>query len=207
MRAAVDLTDREFGRLRVLSRLPRSKNPSDKWHARWLCQCKCGKKVSVRSSGLLHGGTQSCGCGVGRKPRHGHAAKKKWTPTYLSWMAMKQRCRGDRANYGGRGIQVCSRWRLFDNFLADMGERPSGTTIDRIDNCRGYEPGNCRWATSETQGNNRRNNRILTLGIESMTMAQWAKRLGVSSQCLRRRIHYLKWPLDRALTELKNGRS
>lgn len=86
--------------------------------------------------------------------RHGHSWKGGSSPTYRSWSAMKRRCRPD-GHYGIKGIRVCERWTDFRNFLADMGERPDGTTIDRIDNARGYEPGNCRWATLEVQLANR----------------------------------------------------
>jgi len=92
--------------------------------------------------------------------RHGHASGKKWTPTYTTWIAMVQRCRYQGhpwyKAYGGRGIQVCERWKTFENFLADMGEKPPRRSLDRIDNDGHYEPGNCRWATSKEQLRNRR---------------------------------------------------
>ena len=92
--------------------------------------------------------------------RHGHAIGGKPSPTYRSWTAMIARCtypsQPQYESYGGRGISVCERWRSFDNFLADMGERPAGTTLDRIDNDGTYEPGNCRWATPTEQQTNKR---------------------------------------------------
>jgi hypothetical protein len=92
--------------------------------------------------------------------KHGHSTRKGKSPTYRAWAAMVRRCSNPRTKdwplYGGRGIIVCSRWRQFANFLADMGERPTGQTLDRIDSDGAYEPGNCRWASSEEQAQTRR---------------------------------------------------
>lgn len=93
--------------------------------------------------------------------RHGYSPKGKRTRTYRTWDGMIQRCTNPRAagyaNYGGAGIGICDQWRDFATFLADMGERPEGQTLDRIDNTRGYEPSNCRWATHSEQMKNRPN--------------------------------------------------
>lgn len=126
------------------------------------CVCDCGARTDVLVPHLRSGATRSCGCESADKPKHGHARKAAGrTRTYISWLAMRGRCNNPADPgydlYGGRGIKVCDRWNTdFALFLADMGERPPGMSIDRIDNERGYEPANCRWADAVTQRRNRR---------------------------------------------------
>ena len=155
-----DLTGRIFGRL-----TPTSLLPSNGVAAKWVCMCSCGKTSEVRASALLNGNTTSCGCAVASLLRiarttHGQSKKNK-TGTYASWTAMKWRCRTltmpTFRNYRMRGITYCPHWERFENFFADMGERPKGRSLDRIDNSQGYFPENCRWATAEQQSQNRRN--------------------------------------------------
>lgn len=116
---------------------------------------------------------------------------------------MVQRCTNPKnsayATHGGRGIAVCERWRTFANFLTDMGERPDGLTIERIDNDRGYEPGNCRWATRKEQANNRRTSVLIEFRGESKCLSEWARAIGISPQSMQKRLR-LGWPLDEALT-------
>lgn len=124
----------------------------------WLCRCKCGKEKRVLTKHLLSGAIKSCGCYPKRKS-HGHTSGRKRTPTYWSWVSMNSRCKpnhSDAKYYAQRGIKICDRWQSFENFLADMGERPDGTSLDRINNDEIYEPGNCRWATKSEQMLNRR---------------------------------------------------
>lgn len=128
------------------------------------CQCGCGAFAVVALGHLRTGSIVSCGChGRNLKPNmtHGHTSGGQFSPTHRSWVAMKNRCKypsqKNWKNYGGRGICVCERWMSsFQNFLDDMGERPEGKTLDRIDSDRGYEPGNCRWATRKEQEGNKR---------------------------------------------------
>lgn len=135
---------------------------------------------------------------------HGHACGRSPTPTYVSWAAMRARCTQPShpkfALYGGRGISVCDRWQTFENFLADMGERPEGTTLDRHPNRDGnYEPGNCRWATDSEQNSHRSNNHLLTLEGVTLTVAAWARRVGLSKSTLRMRLA-AGWSTEAALT-------
>ncbi len=101
--------------------------------------------------------------------------------------------------YGGRGITVCERWRDFVAFLEDMGERPDGLTLDRIDNNAGYSPENCRWATPKQQARNKRDKRLLTLNGETRSVTEWAEKLGVERDNLWSRLH-IGWTVEEALT-------
>lgn len=190
MPAKLDLTGTRFGRLVALREA--QKGAGNKAPTRWECSCDCGAEVVASTSMLRSGHTKSCGClqrdkVSNRNTRHGQAM----SPTWRAWRAMVARCtvRTNAAfpNYGGRGITVCPRWREFENFLADMGERPPGTTIDRLDNDGGYEPGNCRWATREQQDGNKRTTVRITFQGRTMTLAQWAKELGTAGTVLRKR--------------------
>jgi len=105
------------------------------------------------------------------------------------------------ANYGGAGIAVCERWRVFEKFLADMGERPAGTSLDRIENAKGYEPGNCRWATAIEQARNRRTTLLIEHRGERLSASEWARRLGMTPRAMRERLR--KWSLDEALSAPK----
>lgn len=140
---------------------------------------------------------------------HGQCRKGHRSPAYISWISMKSRCTNPNwpgyERYHGRGIRVCERWmNSFVDFLADMGPRPPGTTLDRIDNDKGYEPGNCRWATSRQQAVNKSQTRILVHEGRSMSMVEWAEEIGINYSALQERIR--KWPLARALTEPSHAR-
>jgi len=177
-----------FGKLVVLEATARRSAGSVKW----LCLCDCGNKVEVSSGNLRSGHTLSCGChkkeATGKTckrifTKHGHGKTKAQTPTYRSWLHMKDRCNNpnntEYKNYGGRGIKVCERWCDYSNFFADMGERPKGKTLDRKDVNGNYEPSNCQWATNKEQGNNKRTNRLIEYNGEIQTITRLAEKYKV----------------------------
>lgn len=134
--------------------------------------------------------------------RHGHARKGQLSRTYRIWGNLKTRCTNPRNQafplYGGRGISLCQRWVTFDGFLADMGACPAGKQIDRIDNNRGYEPGNCRWATAKENARNRRSNKRYVIRGVQKTIPEWAEHFGlVRSKTVYERVAN-GWPIGRA---------
>jgi len=131
------------------------------------------------------------------KPKHGHNSNAGRTPTYMSWDHMIQRCRTHK-DYAGRGIRVCERWKIFRNFLADMGNRPDGTTLERCDTNGDYEKSNCRWATRAEQQNNRRDNVVIEYDGVRRTVTEWADILGIKKGTLDFRIRR-GWDHRRAL--------
>lgn len=182
-----DLTGARFGKLLVVRRVKSDGRP------RWLCLCSCGTWKENSSNALNSGHAKSCGC-LMRESGKTHGMYR--TKEHTSWASMVMRCTNKRSDnykyYGGRGIRVCDRWRNFENFYADMGKAPSGTTLDRIDSNKDYCKENCRWATAKEQARNKRSNHVVSANGETRCIAEWADILGVNVHTLHSRVH-LGW--------------
>jgi hypothetical protein len=174
----------------------------------WACQCDCGQRISVIGAHLKNGNTKSCGCkksGWISEAKFKHGRNPSNDPTYMSWSAMIWRC-GHKKRYLERGTKVCPRWASdFSAFLQDMGERPAGTTLDRINNEGHYEPGNCRWAVPAVQSRNTKRNRWFAYAGETLTLTDWATRFGLAPLVVYKRLKR-GWDLERALNT-PNGRA
>lgn len=163
---------------------------------RWTCACSCGTTRDVFVHALLSGRSSSCGC---KKTVHGRTQGTKVSAEYNTWTAIKQRCHNPDspsfAYYGARGIVVCEEWRgSFDSFRNHVGARPGAEySLDRIDNARGYEPGNVRWATKSEQARNRRGRHMLTIDGRTMGIVEWCEVSGVPFGVVRQRYVRMGW--------------
>ena len=193
-----DLTGKQFGFLKVLHR------SSDKGNGRkpvvkFVCQCKCGKIIDVKTDSLLSGHTVSCGC---KKVKHGYSQKER---LYQTWKNMRQRCnnpnRHDYKRYGGRGIAVCKEWNDYSTFRnwAIANGYNDNLSIDRIDVNGNYEPSNCRWVDNIVQANNVRNNHRIEYKGTTYTLAEFARKLNISYSTLQHRINR-RWSIDKIVT-------
>ena len=186
-----------FGRWTVISF-----SHVDTKNSYWLCRCSCGNKKIVIRCSLIQGTSKSCGClSIETTRRHGMYK----SPEYKSWSSMIQRCTNVKhrsyKNYGGRGIKVCRRWHKFENFLADIGRRPSPRhSLERKKNHLGYFPSNCTWATKDIQSRNKRTNAMITAFGKTQCRKDWARELGISAPCIRHRMLKLGMSAEQALT-------
>lgn len=203
-RIFTDRTGQRYGRLLVLSLYDMVKNAD----TRWLCRCDCGNEHVARSVCLQGGSSRSCGCLAKEVMKavhttHGETIGGKDTREFRAWRAMRRRCydttRQNYAAYGGRGIKVCKRWLVFENFLADMGRCPTGLTLDRINTNGNYEPGNCRWADWTTQSRNKRTSVLIAWRGTTMNAVDWAIACGLERTKVANRLSR-GWPVERALT-------
>jgi hypothetical protein len=187
---ASSLLGRRFGKLRVLSVNG----------AFAQCVCDCGVQRKVWRCNLSGGNTTSCGCSRNKRGSDGLSGH----PLYWIWVGMLDRCyektHSSYKDYGGRGIRVCERWRKSCRaFIEDVGPRPAGLTLDRVNNEGNYEPDNCRWATREEQNNNTRKNTVLRMRGRSQTVAQWSREFGIEPAVFYSR-RKLGWPTDRCFS-------
>lgn len=194
-----DIAGKTYGMLTAIRKS--HQNTEHRWA--WLCLCECGGFTTAFKNQLDLGGKKSCGCLVSRPNlTHGRRSHKN----YSSWKSMLGRCLNagnqDYALYGGRGIGVCERWRDINNFIADMGEKPDGLSIDRINNEGNYEPGNCRWATTAQQADNTRNTIYLSLNGSRKTLTEWAREMGTPRQTM-----YMRYYRGASVEAIINGYS
>ncbi|MEK6884571.1 MAG: hypothetical protein AABY22_33370 [Nanoarchaeota archaeon] len=166
----------------------------------WLCECQCGNFKEIRSSSLCFGSTNSCGClAIENHPKK-HGLHK--SSEYCCWTDMQGRCYNKNCkaykNYGGRGIKVCEEWLNFENFYKDMGKRPKGFTLDRIDNHGNYCKENCKWSTRSEQNRNHRRNINITFNGKTQCLKDWAKELALSYSILRYRLHKLNLTVEQS---------
>lgn len=192
-----------FGRLEVIDKLEIKGLGTG-----WKCRCDCGNETYANGTNLDKGNTRSCGClALETRTTHGLTQSR----VYVIWKGMHQRCGNPKAhaylNYGGRGIRVCERWQIFENFLEDMGHPPSRHSLERCDNNGHYELGNCRWATQVDQLNNRRNNHVLEAFGKKQTVTQWGQEYSIPVTTLKNRIYRAGMSVEAALgAELHTGK-
>lgn len=196
-----DISGQRFGMLLVVERAESRETKT--W---WKCQCDCGKLKEISASHLKKGNTKSCGCNIGnaiRAAQTKHGCSKNKTPEYTSWVAMTSRVFDPNTayfkHYGGRGITRCERWSSFENFLEDMGLKPSPKhSLERKNNELGYSPENCCWATPKEQAANTRNTVRTTYKGETKCIREWSELTGLNYGTLHSRIKR-GWPIDRAI--------
>lgn len=199
-----DLTNIRFGMLIALGAVGKTERGKYIWE----CLCDCGRRSEKTSNNLIQGSVRSCGCASAKlsakaRTKHGNAIGGEMTRELKSWYAMIARCENPKArgynNYGGRGIKVCERWHLFENFKSDMGECPPRLTLDRLNNDGNYEPSNCQWRSRLDQQNNRRCSvRHLAFG-ETGTIKELCRKLGKDYQLTNTRVRR-GIPIEEALT-------
>jgi len=200
----INLIGSKCGKLVVIKKLGKDKCGNIIWE----CKCDCGNRINVISRNLNNNTTKSCGC-LKNKIKHGYSRHGKISKTYKIWSAMIQRCNNPNdpayKNYGGRNfpIVVCDRWSNkktgFENFLKDVGEIPKGLTLDRINNNKGYNPNNWRFASRKDQARNRRNNKLYYYNGKKQCISAWAEEYKINKGILRYRIVVLKWSIEKTL--------
>lgn len=187
-----------YGRLTVIARAGSAGSK-----AAWLYRCSCGVEKIASGDSLRQGNIKSCGCyrrefSTTKNTTHGMTR----TPTYRSWQEMRVRCADPTSisypNYGGRGIKVCKRWARFENFLADMGVRPEGLSLDRRNTAKNYIPSNCKWSSRTEQNRNKRSNVVVSYRGKRRCLSEWCELLSLPYPRVYYRIVINKWATARA---------
>lgn len=197
-----DLTNQRFGRLTALVKEGRNHRN----YALWRCRCDCGTEKLVAYSELAKGRTRSCGClHVERMSTLNRSHGMSYSNEYVSWVKAKDRCFNSKhpafEKYGGSGIVMCEEWRnSFEAFYAHLGRCPRGYTLDRIDNSRGYEPGNVRWASKKQQAENSSWPKLVTINGVTKNISDWAAINNVSNATIYNRINKLGWSIEQAIS-------
>lgn len=191
------MTGQKFNRLTVIKHIENYK---------CLCKCDCGNVKEISGNHLRSGRTKSCGClkkemTMDRNKTHGMSESKE----YIIWSAMNQRCSNKNNKgykyYGGRGIKVCKGWLKFENFYKDMGNKPQGLSLDRIDNSKGYCKENCRWATRKEQQRNTRYNKMIAYKGETKCLVEWSEELNMNYNTLLSRLCRYNMSIEKAFTK------
>lgn len=215
---ALNLTGMTFGKLSVLSR----NHNKGRRRSYWNCLCSCGGETIVDGTSLKRGNTKSCGCLTAEKcgenfrthgMSHCGGMSRQSSPEYSSWLSMKSRCYNAKHDaykfYGGRGIEVCERWRSnFLDFLSDMGEKPTrDSTLDRINPELGYCPENCRWASIAEQKRNRRDCIFVSFQGRRVCLTEACEMAGVVYHRVWRRMKYKGFTFEQALAEVASSQT
>jgi hypothetical protein len=209
------LINETFGRWTVIERAENTAQGQ----TRWLCRCECGNQKVVTRTVLTSGKSSSCGClkretTIARNTKHGHATEGI-SPTYHTWSGMTNRCNNPShrsyKDYGGKGIRVCENWATFEGFLADMGEKPEGMSLEREKNEKSYCKENCVWANAKTQARNKTTTKLLSYQGQTKSVAEWAQLLQVPYSTISYRVQQ-GWSDEDALgtpfgTKFVNARS
>jgi hypothetical protein len=178
-------------------------------YSKWACECDCGKSIIVRGTNLTNGNTQSCGClSIDNHTTHG----KSHSLTYKVWQGMHQRCYNEKEAsykyYGARGIKVCKRWHTFENFFSDVGEKPTGMFMDRVNNDGDYKPSNFRWATVTESNRNKRQSQPTDFYVfngKRQSLKEWAEELRVPYMTLYYRLKR-GWSYERTFNSKIQGK-
>lgn len=201
MPKAIDLTGQIFGKWKLITRLPL--NAKKKRY--YVCQCVCGVTKEIEQSTLTRGASKSCGCSYTNHPiKHGFSKRGNKLSEYSVWQAMKDRCNNinnkNFHRYGGRGITYDPTWQYFENFIKDMGFKPTKShSIERINNDLGYSKNNCKWATPAEQSRNYSYNVKITYNDETLCLVDWADKAGINRRTFHHR-YKNGWSIEKMLT-------